>query len=68
MKKIGTGIFEIALRYQKDAYRLVYAVKIENQIWVVHAFKKKSRIGIKTPKREIDLIKERIEKIKGMFQ
>lgn len=66
MKGLGSGVFEIALRHQKDAYRVVYAVQIGDRIWVVHAFKKKSKTGIKTPKPEIDLIKERIAKIKEM--
>ncbi len=68
MKGLGSGVFEIALKYQTDAYRVVYAVQIDDRIWVVHAFKKKSKTGIKTPKQEIDQIKERIEKLKEMFK
>jgi phage-related protein len=43
-----------------DAYRVVYALQIAREIWVIHAFKKKSKSGIKTPKAEIDLVIERL--------
>ncbi len=55
---------EIALPHRGDAYRAVYAVKIGNDIWVVHAFQKKSTEGIKTPRREIDIIHERLKRLK----
>ena len=61
MKGIGAGVFEVALKYRTDAYRTVYAVQIDEKIWVIHAFQKKSKTGIKTPKQEIDLIKKRIK-------
>ena len=56
MKGFGSGIFEIALAWRGDAYRAVYAVLIDEAVCVVHAFQKKSKTGIKTPKAEIDLI------------
>jgi phage-related protein len=64
MKGLGSGVYEIALAYRSDAYRAVYAVKLGEDIWVVHAFQKKSTKGIKTPKREIDLIRSRINQLK----
>jgi phage-related protein len=64
MKDLGSGVYEIALAYRSDAYRAVYAVKLGEDIWVVHAFQKKSTKGIKTPKREIDLIRSRINQLK----
>jgi phage-related protein len=57
-------VFEIALRYRGDAYRTLYAVKIGAEIWVIHAFQKKSKSGIKTPQAEVDLIRERLKKLK----
>jgi phage-related protein len=57
-------VFEIALRYRGDAFRSIYAVKIDMDIWVLHAFQKKSKSGIKTPQFEVDLIKERIKRLK----
>jgi phage-related protein len=67
LKGLGSGVFEIALRHQGDAYRTVYAVQIGDDLWVVHAFKKKSKTGIKTPKHEIDLIRNRIKAIKEVL-
>jgi phage-related protein len=47
-----------------DAFRAIYAVKIGAAIWVVHAFQKKSKKGIKTPQMEIDLIANRLKRLK----
>ncbi|MCU1340247.1 MAG: hypothetical protein JWO19_5828 [Bryobacterales bacterium] len=68
MHGMGSGVFEIALPYRGDAFRVVYAVQLADEIWVVHAFQKKSRQGIKTPKREIDLIKDRLKRLKEMLR
>lgn len=65
MHGMGPGVFEIALPFKGDAFRVVYAVQLADEVWVVHAFQKKSTQGIKTPKREIDLIKDRLEEIEG---
>jgi phage-related protein len=67
MKGLGTGVFEIALAYRGNAYRAVYAVQIGEDVWVVHAFQKKSTQGIKTPKREIDLIRARLKRLQEML-
>jgi phage-related protein len=40
---MGSGVFEIALPFTGDAFRVVYAVQLANDIWVVHAFQKKSK-------------------------
>jgi len=47
---------------------VVYTVQFTKEIWVVHAFQKKSTQGIKTPKHEIDLIKERLKRLKEMLR
>jgi phage-related protein len=57
MHGLGSGVFEIALAHRGDAFRVVDAVQLAGEIWVVHAFQKKSTPGIRTPKREIDLVK-----------
>lgn len=64
MKHLGPGVFEIALRHRKDAYRAVFLAQIGQDIWVIHAFQKKSVSGIKTPKKEIDVIRERMKRLK----
>ena len=47
---------------------MVYAVQLADEIWVVHAFPKKSTKGIKTPQHEIDLIKDRLKRLKEMLK
>lgn len=68
MKGLGSGVFEIALPFRGNAFRVVYAVQIGADIWVVHAFQKKSTQGIKTPKHEIDLVKDRLKRLKEMLR
>jgi phage-related protein len=58
-KGVGSGVLEIALRYASDAYRVVLAVQIGKRIYILHAFQKKSNRGVKTPKRDVDLIRKR---------
>jgi phage-related protein len=58
-KGVGSGVFEIALRHDTDAYRTVLAVQLGEKIYVLHAFQKKSKRGIATPKQDVDLIKQR---------
>ena len=60
LRGIGSGVFEIAARFDTNTYRAVYTVKLGANIYVLHAFQKKSIRGISTPKREIDLIKQRL--------
>jgi phage-related protein len=67
LKGLGSGVLEIALPWRADAFRVVYAVEIGEEIWVLHAFQKKSTKGIKTPRREIDLVKIRLEKVKELL-
>ena len=62
MHGLGSGVFEIAMPFRGDAFRVVYAIQLAEEIWVVHAFQKKSTQGIKTPQREIDLIKNRLKR------
>ncbi len=66
MHGMRSGVFEIALPFRGNAYRLVYAVQLGDEIWVVHAFQKKATRGIKTAKRDIDLIKDRMRTLKEM--
>lgn len=61
---IDGGVFEIALRHDGNAFRTLYAVKIDADIWVIHAFQKKSKSGIKTPQMDVDLIYARIKRLK----
>ena len=61
LKGISSGVFEIRADYRTNTYRAVYSVKIGNKVYVLHCFQKKSKRGIKTPQKEIDLIKRRLK-------
>jgi phage-related protein len=61
---LGSGVWELAIKSRGDAYRVVYALQLGDDIWIVHAFQKKSKKGIATPKRDIDLVRERIKRLK----
>ena len=64
LRTLGPGVLELALAHRGEAYRVVYALQIGSDVWVVHVFQKKSTIGIKTPKAEIDLVRARIRRLK----
>ena len=62
--KAAPACLKIALAFRGDAFRVVYPLPIADEIWVIHAFQKKSKQGIKTPKHEINLIKNRLKRLK----
>lgn len=64
MQGLGSGVWELAIRDRGDAYRVVYVLQVGEELWVIHAFQKKSKSGIATPKAEVDLIRERIRRLK----
>ena len=65
---LGAGVLELAIKERGDAYRVVYALQLDDDIWVVHAFQKKSTSGIATPKHEIDVVRDRIKRLKEMLK
>ena len=68
MRGLGSGVFEIALPFRGDAFRVVYAVQLAEEIWVLHAFQKKSTQGVKTPKHEVDLMRDRLKRLKEILR
>ncbi|MFY9529666.1 MAG: type II toxin-antitoxin system RelE/ParE family toxin [Candidatus Acidiferrales bacterium] len=58
----GAGILEIVEVHAGDTYRAVYTVRLAGRIYALHAFQKKSKTGIKTPKPEIELIRSRLKR------
>lgn len=68
LKGFESGVMEIVLRHRGDAFRVVYAIQIGEDLWVIHAFQKKSKQGIKTPKQEIDLMHERLKRLKEILR
>jgi phage-related protein len=65
-KGIGSGVFEIAIRYATDAYRAVLAMQLGKKIYILHAFQKKSKQGIATPQMDVDLIRQRYKEAKEL--
>jgi phage-related protein len=57
----GAGVLELIESDERGTYRAVYTVRFASKIYVLHAFQKKSRRGIATPKQEMDLIHERLK-------
>ena len=64
LKGMGPGVMEIVLRCRGDAWRVVYVTELAGEMWVIHAFRKKSTTGIKTPKADLDLVKARLARLK----
>ena len=63
-KGVEGGVFEIALKHRGDAFRAIYAVQIGAELWVIDAFQKKSKSGIKTPQMDVERIRERLKRLK----
>lgn len=64
LKGLGAGVIELALRHGGDAFRVVLALQLGAEIRVIHAFQKKAKTGIATPKTELDVVRERLKRIK----
>ncbi len=58
----SAGVLEIIEDHDGDTYRVVYTVRLAGRVYVLHAFQKKSKTGIETPKAEINLIKSRLKR------
>ena len=61
LKGLGANILEVVSRQEGNTYRTVYTVRFKAAIYVLHAFQKKSKRGIATPKQELDLVKQRLK-------
>jgi phage-related protein len=61
LKGLGSGTVELVDDFDGDTYRAVYRVRFGDAVYVLHAFKKKSKQGIKTPQSDIDLVKRRLK-------
>ncbi|MEG3836493.1 MULTISPECIES: type II toxin-antitoxin system RelE/ParE family toxin [unclassified Microcoleus] len=64
----GAGVLEIVENFDGDTYRAVYTVKFEGIVYILHAFQKKSKQGIATPKQDIDLIESRLKRAKEHYK
>ena len=56
----GVSVMEIVAPFDGNTWRAVYTVRFSGFVYVLHAFQKKSKSGIATPKKDIDLIHQRL--------
>lgn len=61
----SAGVVEIVEDWRGNAYRAVYTVEMEDAVYVLHVFQKKATRGIATPKRDLDLIKDRLKSVRS---
>lgn len=62
LPQLGSGVFELRESYDKNAYRLMYVLKLRRAIYVLHVFMKKSKTGIALPKADANLISARLQR------
>lgn len=68
MTGLGSGILEVVSDFATNTYRAVYTVRYKEAVYVLHAFQKKSRKGVATPKTEIDVIKHRLKAVERHYK
>jgi len=56
----GAGVLEVVKDYRGDTFRAVYTLRYAGRVFVLHAFQKKSKTGRETPRRDLELIKQRL--------
>jgi len=67
-KGAGSAVFEIVEDYHSDAYRALYTVKFPDTVYVLHAFQKKSPSGIRTPRRDVELVAQRLKQAQKEYE
>ncbi|MGD1859483.1 MAG: type II toxin-antitoxin system RelE/ParE family toxin [Leptolyngbyaceae cyanobacterium] len=63
----GAGVLEVVDGFDGDTYRAVYTVKLAQVVYVLHAFQKKSKQSIATPKQDVELIEKRLKQAKEHY-
>ena len=61
LKGMSSGVYELAIRHKREAYRSVVALQLGRSIYVLHAFHKKSKRGDKTPREDLEVIRKRLK-------
>src|SRR3954467_12544560 len=64
----GPGVFELVEDHRNDTWRVVYTVKFEKAFYVLHCFQKKSPSGVRTAKRDVDLIYKRLQMARTHYE
>jgi len=67
-KGAGSVVFEIVEDYRSDAYRAIYTVKFADAVYALHAFQKKSPSGIRTPRRDVELVAQRLKQAQQEYE
>jgi phage-related protein len=62
LKGLGSGVLEVVSDHRGDTFRAVYTVRFAERVFVLHAFQKKSKGGVATPKPDIELITQRLKR------
>jgi phage-related protein len=62
LRDFGSGVFEIVSDHRDGTFRAVYTVHFAERVYVLHIFQKKSKSGIATPKRDLELIAKRLKR------
>jgi phage-related protein len=62
------GVLEVVDDFDGDTFRAVYTVRFAKAVYVLHAFQKKSRRGITTPKAELNLIEQRLRRAREDYE
>jgi phage-related protein len=64
----GPGVLEIVENHAGNAFRVVYTIRFAQAVYVLHAFQKKSPKGIKTARRDVELVSERLKQARKEYQ
>ena len=64
----GPGVFEVVEDHRADTYRAVYTVKFGRAVYVLHAFQKKSPSGIRTARKDVELIARRLNEARADYE
>ncbi len=66
-KGLGSGVYELIEDHRGDTFRTIYTVRIGEAVHVLHAFQKKSKSGIATPKTDVALIEQRLKAVLARY-
>jgi phage-related protein len=61
LKGFGPGVLEVVSDYHGDTFRAVFTVRFHTTTYVLHVFQKKSKHGIATPRRDVELVRQRLK-------
>lgn len=64
----GAGVLEVVADWEGDTFRAMYTVKFAGAVYVLHAFQKKSKKGIRTPKAALELIRKRLKAVEEHYE